>query len=230
VRKVLILTPAGDGRVDVRYVDSLVRTLRAAPEGVAVDFLFIAHDALVQRARNDLLVAAMSPEIDDVVFIDADEAWAPKWFYDLLEHKVDVVGLPVVKKSDVEQYNVKCVSFKPEIRPDGLMQVDGVGAGFLRLTRKALKYVWDNTPKYVENGIEKRMAFNVSVVDEELVGEDISFCKILAPLGVYIDARYTIPHIGHKVYAGKFDTWLSRVTGAQGLPAQPTAAGTAKGG
>ena len=211
MRKVLICTPVSDGKVDIRYVDSLIRTLRAAPEGMAVDFLFIAHDALIQRVRNDLLVSAVQSEVDDAVFIDCDQAWAPGWFYELLKHEVDVVGLPVPKKNDVEQYNVKCVSFEPKIREDGLMQVDGVGTGFLRLTKKALKHVWDNSPKYVENGIEKRMAFNVEVVDGELYGEDIAFCKLLAPLGVWLDTRFTAPHIGFKVYNGDFTAWLPAV-------------------
>lgn len=215
MRRVLIGTPVQDGRVDVRYVDSLVNTLRMAPKDVVVDFQFIAHDALIQRARNDLLVTAMhavtEDGLDDFLMIDADQTWDPQWFYALLEHKVDVVGLPVPKKSDKEQYNVKCTSFKPEIRQGGLMQVDGVGTGFLRLTKKAVQHVWDNSLKYVENGIEKRMAFNVEVVNGELYGEDIAFCKTLAPLGVWLDTRFTVPHIGHKVYTGNFSAWLPEV-------------------
>jgi hypothetical protein len=216
MRKVLIGTPSYDGKVDVRYVDSLVQTLASAPEGITVNFLFIAQDALVQRARNDLLMQAVMGEVDDLVFIDADQAWNPKWFYDLLAHDVDVVGLPVVKKGDIEQYNVKCVSHKLDIRNDGLMQVDGLGTGFLRLTKKALDHVWANAIAYTENGLEKRMAFNVTVADGEFIGEDISFCKLLTPLGIYLDTRYTIPHVGTKVYVGKFDSWLSGIISQRG--------------
>lgn len=210
-RRVLIGTPSYDGRVDVRYVFSLVQTLRAAPKDVSVDFLFIAHDALIQRARNDLIVAAHTADVNDLVFIDADQAWDPKWFYELLSHPVDVVGFPVVKKSDQETYNVKCSSRKPEILPTGLMRCDGVGTGFLRLTKKALQHIWANTTPYTENGIEKRLAFNVTVESGVFCGEDISFCKLLEPLGIYLDTRFTIPHVGHKIYVGDFSAWMNNI-------------------
>ena len=117
----------------------------------------------------------------------------------------------MVKKNDVEQYNVKCVNHDLKVGKDGLLQVDGIGTGFLRITKKAIDHAWDNSVKYVENGIEKRMAFNVSVENDELVGEDISFCKLLGPLGIYLDTRFTIPHMGAKLYTGKFDSWLSGI-------------------
>ena len=211
MRKVLIGTPSFDGKIDVHYVNSLVRTLASAPKDIAVDFLFIAQDALIQRARNDIVASAVKNEIDDLVFIDSDQAWDPAWFYGLLAHPVDVVGFPVVKKNDIEQYNIKCVTRPPEVKENGLMRVDGVGTGFLRLTKKALALLWEKSPKYTENGFDKCMAFNVTVENGELIGEDISFCKTLEPLGIYVDARVTIPHIGTKVYVGKFDSWLAGV-------------------
>jgi glycosyltransferase involved in cell wall biosynthesis len=210
-RKVLIGTPTYDGKLTAQYVHSLVNTIRQCPPGISVDFLFIAYDALVQRARNDLIVAAVKGDVDDLVFIDADNAWEPQWFYEVLGHDVDVVGLPYPKKTDQETYPIKCVSRIPGVGPNGLVLVDGMGTGFLRISRRALQYVWQNSPGYVENGIEKRMAFNVNVVNREIISEDISFCEMLKPFGVYVDPRFTMPHIGHKVYVGNFGAWLSNL-------------------
>jgi hypothetical protein len=212
MRRVLILTPTLDGKLDCRYVFSLIETLKAAPKDVSVDFLFIAHDALIQRARNDLFVSGLRSGADDLVFIDSDQTWDPAAFYALLRREVDVVGYPYPKKCDVETYCVNCTTHKLEIK-DGLMQIDGLGTGFLRITKKAAQHVWDKAEKYVENGIEKRMVFNVTVENGVLFGEDISFCKLLSPFDIWLDTTYTVPHIGHKVYVGKFDAWLEKIKG-----------------
>jgi hypothetical protein len=211
MRKVLIGTPTYDGKLSIYYVNSLINTLRAQPKDTAVDFLFIGFDALVQRARNDVLASAIMGEVDDLVFIDADQAWEPSWFYALLEHKVDVVGITYPKKTDNETYPVNCASHVPEVGANGLILVDGLGTGFLRLSKKALQYVWERSQPYIENGVEKRMAFNVSVENRDIVSEDINFCRMLKELGVYLDPRFTVLHVGSKVYTGDFGLWLSRL-------------------
>lgn len=77
MRKVLIGTPSYDGTLTIHYVNSLINTLRLMPKDVGINYLFIAMDALVQRARNDLIVSAVRGNVDDLIFIDADVAWDP---------------------------------------------------------------------------------------------------------------------------------------------------------
>ena len=79
-----------------------------------------------------------------MIFIDADQDWQAEWVLCLLNHPVDCVGLPVVKRTDdFESYNVVHSSFDIPFDPTtGLMQVDGIGTGFLRLSRIALKVLW----------------------------------------------------------------------------------------
>ncbi len=125
-----------------------------------------------------------------------------------------MVGIPVPKKVDVEQYSVKCLA-EPKILENGLIKVDGMATGFLRLSKKALKHLWDNSEPYVENGIEKRMVFNVAIVNGELYSEDIMCCESLRSLGVYLDPRFTCAHVGTKVYGGKFNDWLQRLQAAR---------------
>jgi hypothetical protein len=211
MRKVLIGTPVYDGKLTVYYVNSLVNTLRMVPQGMGVDFLFIAYDALVQRARNDIFASAVRSEVDDLVFVDADQAWEPAWFYALLQHQVDAVGMLYPKKGDVELYPINLGKNPPAVNEHGLMQVDGLGMGFFRLTRKAMLYAWEHSAPYRENGIDKRMIFNVGVENGELVSEDILLCRSLRELGVYLDPRFTLPHIGHKVYTGNFAIWLTHL-------------------
>ena len=108
MRKVLIGTPAHDGRVDVWYANSLVNTIKLAKD-VTIDPIYMSYDSLVQRARNDLVRLALEGGYDDLIFIDSDQEWSPQWVFKLLDYDTDVIGGTVVKKSDQPAYNVKAL-------------------------------------------------------------------------------------------------------------------------
>ena len=112
MKKVLIATPSYDGKLDVWYVNALTESIKL---GLADDVFFqpiyMSYDALVQRARNDLLAIAVQNDFDEIIWIDSDIEWNPQWLLKLLSYEEDVVGGACVKKSVEEQYNVKC---KPE--------------------------------------------------------------------------------------------------------------------
>jgi glycosyltransferase involved in cell wall biosynthesis len=85
MRKVLIGTPAYDGKVDVWFAHSLVQTIKLSIEkGIQVNVIYPSYDSLVQRARNDLIKIALDGEYDDLFFIDSDVEWEPEWFFNIL--------------------------------------------------------------------------------------------------------------------------------------------------
>ena len=104
----------------------------------------------MQNSRNDLVKLAIEHDFDDLVFIDADQDWQPEWLFKLLSYPVDCVGGTVRKKTDtVESYNVKSDTWPIPVDPrDGAWVVDGLGAGFLRLSKRALRLLWDNSEPY----------------------------------------------------------------------------------
>lgn len=217
MKKVLIGTPAHDGSVDVWYCNSLVYSmLAAAQHDIQLVPVYMAYDSLVQRARNDLVRLALEEDFAALVFIDSDQEWDPTWLVSLLAREEDVVGLPVVKKSDMPAFNVKVIpgAFTPQ--ENGLLEVAGVGTGFLKLSRNALQTVWDASEEYTNEGRTCRMVFDVKVIDGELVSEDNVFCRKWAAAGgkVYIDPSMTCNHIGVKKYMGSFQDFLAYVTGA----------------
>jgi glycosyltransferase involved in cell wall biosynthesis len=206
-RKVLIGTPAHDGRLDVWYCNSLVNTIRlSAVHKVRIDPIYVSYDSLVQRARNDLVRMALEEDYDDLIFIDSDEEWDPEWIFTLLNHPVDVVGATVVKKQDNPiLFNVKALPEGLEIK-NGLIEVVCVGTGFLRISRKALQAVWDVSEEYKNEGRTCRMVFDVRVENGELVSEDNIFCNKWRSTGgkVFIDPSMTCNHIGVKKFSGNF--------------------------
>ena len=180
IRKVLIGTPAHDGRLDVWYCNSLVNTIKLSMmRGIRIDPIYVSYDSLVQRARNDLVRLALQENYDDLIFMDSDQEWEPEWIFTILNHPVDVVGGTVVKKQDNPiLFNVKALPQGLHIK-DGLIEVAGVGTGFLRISRKALQAVWDISEEYKNEVRTCRMVFDVRVEDGELVSEDNVFLSLI---------------------------------------------------
>lgn len=213
MRKVLIGTPAHDGRLDVWYCNSLVNTIKLSMvHGVEIIPVYMSYDSLVQRARNDLVRLAIEDNFDDLIFIDSDEEWNPEWIFTLLNYDVDVVGVPVIKKSDTPAFNVKSLPDGMRFDKNNLMEVEAVGTGFLRISKNALEQIWDDSPEYMNENRKCRMVFDIQIIDGDLVSEDNIFCQKWRNLGgkVYIDPSMTCNHIGAKKYSGNFLDFLQK--------------------
>ena len=223
-RKVLIGTPSYDGTLDVWYVNSLVGTVRESEDrGIRIDPVYMSYDALVQRARNDLVALAIQGGYDDLIFIDGDIEWDPKWIFQLLKYKQDVVGGTYRKKVDeVEDYVVKAWVHddKGTIFPmetdtrTGLVKVAGLGTGFMKLSRKALEHLWEGAVPYVDHkGKNSRMVFDIAIQNGTLVSEDILMCQKLINGGfdIWLDPRMCCNHTGPKKFEGNFIGWLERL-------------------
>ncbi len=212
MRKVLLGTPCYDGKVHVEFLHSLIGTIAIAQSHeVAVYPVQICHDALIQRARNDLVKMALETNCDDLIFVDSDMAWNPEWIFRLLSHSVDLVAGVCPKKSDTH------IDFAVKLLPEGLyapvnhlIQVESVGTGFMRISKNALQTVWDISEPYVERGEAKRMMFDVQLVDGEIVSEDNIFCKKWRSTGgrVWVDPSMTCDHIGQKTYRNNFAEFI----------------------
>ena len=211
MRKVMIGTPAHDGRVDVWFANSLVNTVKLAMQRqVELVPIYMSYDSLVQRARNDIVRLAVEENFDDLIFIDSDEEWNPEWIFKLLAYKEEVIGLPVVKKSDQMMFNIKALPTGLKTQQNGLMEVECVGTGFMKISRTALKKVWDASPEYKNEGRTCLMVFDIKIENGDLVSEDNVFCQKWRNLGgkVFIEPSMTCNHIGVKKYQGNFLEYL----------------------
>jgi hypothetical protein len=225
-RRVLIGTPCYDGKIEVWHANSLVQTIKAASQfGIDITPIWLSYDALIQRARNDLIAIMVEGGFDDIVFIDADIDWMPEDFFKLLSHQVDVVGGTYPKKGDAEMYVAKILD--PNRAKDintGLLSTEGLGTGFLRLSRNAVLHLWDTSVPYQEKdqGKDRRWIFDVIVDDTgDLVSEDILVCQRLIEGGfpIWLDTSITCGHTGMKRYTGNFDNWFNRLQEVKSTPA-----------
>ena len=210
MRKVMIGTPCYDGRLDVWYTNSLVNTIKESyKHNIEIVPMWVSFDALIQRARNDTIHIALDTGVDDLIWIDSDIEWKPEWFFKLLEYPVDVVGGTYRKKGDREEYVVRAPGATDPTT--GLMEVQGLGTGFLRMNRKSMQYLWDTNRPYIDqkDNKERRMIFDVIITDNDLMSEDIYALQKLIDGGfkIWLDPNMTCNHIGPYKFQGNFSPW-----------------------
>lgn len=212
MKNILIATPSYDGKLDVWYVNSLLQTLQNSKEKeIKFSPVFMSYDALVQRSRNDLLALAKHNNFEGILWIDSDMAWEPEWAFELIQSGKDIIGLPCIRKSLNEQYNVKCDPKNLIKDEDGLIKVEAVGTGFLYMSKKAIDHLWDQSEPYMQGDKEHRWVFEVGVQDKEVIGEDTVMCFKAKDLGVYINPAHTCSHVGVLKYDGDFDGFIEKV-------------------
>jgi len=214
MRRVLIGTPSYDGRIDVWFANSLIQTVKKAEkDGIFVHAIYTSYDSLIQRARNSLVRLALTGGYDDLFFIDSDCEWQPEWFFRLLDRPEPIVGGALVKKSDKEGYTVKLVDKQLKWSEDKkLIQVDGVGTGFMKISRFALQKLWDISESYTSEGEEHRMICDIKVENGDLISEDYILGNKWKSLGykVWLDPTITLNHIGTKKFKGNFNQFIQK--------------------
>jgi len=213
MKRVLIATPSYDGRLDVWYVNSLVGTIRMSLQwGIEITPIYVSFDALIQRARNDLVKIAVDNDFDAMIFIDSDMEWEPSWIMELIDREEDIVGGTARKKTDdAEIYVHKAQSL--EYKKNGLLKCDGLGTGFVKLSRKAFMAAWDSSEEYHNEGQTSRMVFDIGIVNGELYSEDMILFKKLTELGFecWLDPSMTCAHIGRKKYTGNMAEQMEKM-------------------
>ena len=213
-RHVFIATPTHSGQVCVEYAKSLVETLPVLWNAEVVNtHAFLTGSALVHDARNRLVGWFLEQEdATDLFFIDADISWEPKDFLRLALSPHDVIGGAYrQKRDDKEYYNASGL----EPGPTRLIEVEYLGAGFLKISRKAIvKMIKAHQDKKYEGSPGQTIygLFEVPIGDGRIIGEDALFCKRWRALGgkVFLDPDMTLWHVGQKAYRGNFSELIAR--------------------
>ena len=214
MRKVLIGTPSYDGRIDVWFANSLVQTVKMAEQkGIFIHAIYTSYDSLVQRARNSLIKLAIDGGYDDLFFIDSDTEWETDWFFNLLDRPEPIVGGALIKKTEKEGYTIKLIDKTLKYSEDKkLIEADGVGTGFLKVSKFAFDKLWLASDIYQSEGEEHRMVFDIKVENGDLISEDYVLCNKWKALGykVWLDPTITCNHIGIKKFKGDFKKFIEK--------------------
>ena len=213
-RRIMIATPSYDGKLDAWYTNGILNTDRICRENnIQLDPIYVCYDAVIAKSRNDLFAFAYKQNYDDLVFIDADIAWGPDQFMQLISHPVDLVAGIYPKKAKIEDYPVNFLTDKMGIS-NGLMEVASVPTGFMRLSRNAIKILWDQSSSYTVNQDTEiyKMVFEVGIVGGRFISEDIIMCLKWRELGhkLYLDPFIKLNHVGHNLFESNFVNYIKK--------------------
>lgn len=222
---VLLASPSYDGRFDVRFMDSLINTISLCEkQNIKILPYFLCYDSLIQRARNDYFRTAYQAGVDVLFFIDSDIGWNPQDFVKLVLSDKDMIGGTYRKKTDNEElYAFKALgetsdNFNIVPDQDGLLEVAGLGCGFLKISKQCVKILFESEPKYYTDRdssdegprITKGICDCVINSNNHFVSEDIIIGYKWMQLGgkVYLDTNIDLTHVGSKEYTGSVKKWL----------------------
>jgi len=211
VPKVLIATPAFDGKVFSQYALSLPPTLFSlSKEGVHANVLIPTTGSLLVAERNRLVAFFMSTDCTHMMCIDADMGWPENAVLQLLKHdKEFVVGCYPARGFKDARF-----IFRGKMHDDGSLDGEGalakalyVPAGFMLISRSAIEKMQNKFPelyfepkvKVEENKNEKGFClFDTEVYEGEFWGEDYVFCRRAREAGVeiWIDPNIELNHAG----------------------------------
>ena len=210
--------PCMTGQVPTAFVEALTsETVYALTKGISLYPYFLNGCSVIHMARNVLVSQFYaSPRFTDLVFIDTDQAWKLGEVCKLVKHPVDIVGGVARMKREPEEYRLNWLKQPEEGKKfsvtkdaNGLIEVDSMGACFMRITRKAVCTLIGEHPEleYYESGCTIGRAWNLfhhALFEKQPYGEDITFCKLARHDGfkIYLDPEVYFAHIGQHYYEG----------------------------
>jgi hypothetical protein len=212
-RRLFIATPAADGNLVSQYVVSLSKTIRRLIEhGIHYELYFLDKCTIVHHARNRMVSKFLRSDCTHMLFIDADMGWPDYLPLEFLAHDKDVIAAAGCTKEEPPKFCLKIDqdTFKFD-REKGLIRVRSVGTGFMMISRRCIEKMAKAYEAAAYHDVQTPgemipQIFWFDVVDNELVGEDFTFCNRWRAMGgeIWIDPNVTMSHVGTKEYTGNY--------------------------
>lgn len=222
---ILVCTPAINGDMNFQYVLSLIQLDRLCREkGIAVDFQFVAHESLIQRARNYLCDIFLHQSTHShMLFIDADIEFRPEDILRMVEADVPLIGGVYPKKKlhldrvkdgnsggmgtllDYVVTPLKDSTVVADIHQP--QKVKYIGTGMMLIQRTVLNAIHEKDPDnvYYADGKPYYLYFHSTIHEGQYLSEDYYFCETWRTCGGDVYAAYwtQATHWGLMGYQGK---------------------------
>jgi hypothetical protein len=219
MRQVYIGLLAHDGKnVSQTTLSLLTAQSEVLSLGCNVLHNFVVGCALQDHARNAMCWDFLNTGHDDMIMVDSDVSWQSGCVAKLLSYPVDVVAGVYRKRLEPEEYAVRWRYDQQFLVGDpetGLLEVEAVPAGFMRITRNCLLKMTEHYKDraYTDDlygGRKTIDLWNYGVTERRLWGEDFAFCKRWRDIGgkVWVDPDMDLGHSGLWTFQGNLGKWL----------------------
>jgi hypothetical protein len=175
----------------------------------------------ISNARATMLRKALDAGAEVICFLDYDLSWRPADLLKLIETPDPVVAGTYRYKKAEEEYMGSPVSGgddRPVVRADGCIRGHAVPAGFLKLTRDAVRSFMRSYPELVYGDPEKPSIdlFNHGAIGGIWYGEDMAFCKRWRDSGgmIWIVPDLSLTHHSEtEAFPGNYHEFMLRQPG-----------------
>lgn len=223
-RKVFLATTSYDNP-DAAYTFSIQRTREALSQaGIKSAYFLLSGNCHVDDARNSIVREFLLGDCSELIFIDADVSWKTDNIINLCSYDVDLVGGVYPHRKQIEKDKAELpVRMLPDVSgPDGrgLMEVEGLPTGFMRIKRRVLAEMAKRSDSFWNNVDRKRkvpLIFERTYDKETDMrwGGDINFCRKWRDMGGKVHAVYemVLGHTGKVIIEGSLGSGLRRIGG-----------------
>ena len=215
-RKVMLATTSYDNP-DASYTFSVARSRQALHEaGIPSAYLLLQGNCHVDDARNTVVYEFLKTDCSELIFLDADVSWEPEHLIELCRFDCDMVGgvYPYRREGEGEQMPVRMLPGIFEAK-DGLLEVDGLPTGFLRIRRTVFEQMRPYVPAYDKGGKVTPVFFERDILGTGRRGGDIGFGMRWRALGgkCHAAADLRLGHTGKYTIKDSLSASLRRQTG-----------------
>lgn len=216
-RKVMLATTSY-GSPSCSHVFSIARAREALHQaGLNTAYLLLHGDCHVDDARNNVVREFLESDCTELMFIDADVSFGPEQILEVCGHDLDMVGgvYPFRREGD----NTMPVRLMPDAdKVDGLLEVDGLPTGFLKINRRVLEQLAATAPKYLtKSSQETALIFARPAPGPTKLrwGGDLDFCNRWRLLGgrIFAVPEIRLGHTGEVVIEDSLGACLRRENG-----------------
>lgn len=217
MKHVWFAIPAYTGTIHLGTMRSIIADmLKLAERGDRVTIFDESGNAMIGDCRGLIVAQFLASDATDLVFIDSDVVWEPGALVSLIDRDVDFVAGMYPQRKDPLNFCVQWDQSKAELRAEnGLLEVHGVPAGFMRLSRSMLEQMvvaYPDTQFHCPEAPDDTVydLFGPYRVGKIKFGEDYSFCRRWRDIGgkVWIDPEIRMGHVGYKTFIGSIGDWL----------------------
>ena len=228
--KLMIATPTQHGAVSLCYADGIA-SLRAksAAYGVPIVMGSIVSNCYIPDARNILVEEFLKTDATHLMFIDSDIGFDSDYVFHMMEWvkdpKYNILGAYYPKKQIVWPKVYELVKrgvpleILPALAADGTVSyLDGkypgpedgkrpfevaeLATGFLMIRRSMFELFREKYPERVFSKGKRCLYFHCEIMDDEYIGDDFYFCKLMRALGekIWLCPWMDLTHHGQFMY------------------------------
>lgn len=220
-RKVMLATTSYQAP-DASYTHAIAASREALHQaGIPSAYALLEGNCHVDDARNSIVRHFLDSDCSDLVFLDADVSWRADDLVKLCQYPhVHIVGAVYPYRRPDKRDDMPCRMLPDgERRHDGLLEMDGLPTGFMRITRWTLQNLANTAKAYRITGDPGKLlpiVFERLEIEDGRRSGDLSMCWKVRQAGgrIWCDPEIRLGHVAKSVLYDSLGASLRRKDGS----------------